>query len=131
MAKIILCKTAADGEAINVEVELTKQHYDAMSKGAKLYDVFKPFFDFCDDRMIEMNERIIASNFLVQRLSPEARVAFNSVVDVLAGRTAGPAREEVIEAARAEVRKNKEIIAEHERKVAEEDAAEEVENVRT
>lgn len=117
--KISIFKTTADGEQVNVEVDLTpdvlKQveptvmraikgsgAQDQIVPGKSLRQVFAPYFQLVDDRLLEMNTRIMASNVLVKKLSPEAQYAVTNIFEVLHGRSRGPAPEAILEEARRE-----------------------------
>jgi hypothetical protein len=119
--KISIFKTTADGEQVNVEIELTQEHLKQMEPtvrkyspgpgkpveteivpGKSLRDLFGPCFQLVDDRLLEMNNRIMASNVLVKKLSPEGRYAVTNIMEVLTGRSRGPAPEEILRAEKAE-----------------------------
>jgi len=121
MAKIIIGKSTGDGEMVNVELDLTRDHFLALKQGVSLHTQFQPFYQMLDDRMFEMNQRILASSYLVKKLPKEARTAFNDVVDVFHGK-AGAAREDALEAARLEYEENKRKIEAHDKAVADEEA---------
>ena len=109
--KISIFKTTADGEQVNVEIELTQEHIkqmqpavikhpgkpDEIIPGKALRQIFAPCFQLADDRLFEMNQRIMASNVLVRRLSPDAQFAIKNVFEVLHGRSRGPAPAEILE----------------------------------
>jgi len=102
--KFTVIKVSADGEQVSVEWVLGEKDIMAHRDGKRhLRETLAPMFDAVDARLLEMNKRIMASNYLVQKLSPEARFAVNNVMDVLHGRTTGPAVEKILEASRAEV----------------------------
>lgn len=112
-AKISIFKTTADGEQVNCELEVTpdilKRMEPKVSKevggngasaivpGLSLRQIFAPYFQLCDDRLFEMNQRIMASNVLVRKLSPDAQFAIKNVFEVLHGRSQGPAPAEILE----------------------------------
>lgn len=101
--KVSIHKVAADGEQVSTEINLDKHHYEQMERGVPLRKVLDPFFQLADDRLIEMNSRIIQANHMVRNLSPEAQVAIHNVMEILHGRTAGPAPAEVIKQEQAEM----------------------------
>lgn len=89
MAKLQIIKVTADGEQCNIEVEVGpesvsqqpgKSHYEC------IVNHVAPYFKLMDERLLEMNERILGSNELVRRLPPEAQVAMHHALDVLMGR---------------------------------------------
>lgn len=114
--KISIFKTTADGEQVNVEIELTQEHLKQMQPssrslpdktvqlvpGKSLREIFEPCFRLVDERLFEMNSRIMASNVLVKKLSPEAQYAVHNVMEVLHGKSQGPAPAEILEEARRE-----------------------------
>jgi hypothetical protein len=114
--KISIFKTTADGEQVNVEIDLTADHLkqmeprhvkhpnnrDEIVPGKSLRELFQPCFQLVDDRLFEMNQRIMASNVLVKKLPPEAQYAVHNVFEVLHGRSQGPAPAEILEEARRE-----------------------------
>jgi len=102
--KVGIIKVSADGEQCSIEYNLGEKALQAHREGRRhLREELAPAFDLLDARLLEMNKRIMASNYLVQKLPAEARFAVNNVMDVLHGKTSGPAVEEVLEASRAEV----------------------------
>lgn len=114
--KISIFKTTADGEQVNVELELTQDHIkqmqptvvkrlgepDEIRPGKTLREIFEPHFRLVDDRLLEMNTRIMASNVLVKKLPPDAQYAVTNIFEVLHGRSSGPAPAEILEEARRE-----------------------------
>lgn len=114
--KISIFKTTADGEQVNVEIDLTNEHLAQMKPTTRkdgqgnseivpaksLRQVFDHAFQLVDDRLLEMNKRIMASNVLVKKLSPEAQYAVTNIFEVLHGRSQGPAPEAILEEARRE-----------------------------
>lgn len=102
--KLTIIKVTADGEQCSVECQIGGDELKLHKAGkVHLREVLSPAFDLLDARLLEMNKRIMAANYLVNKLTPEARLAIDNVMDVLHGRTAGPAVEKVLEASRAEV----------------------------
>lgn len=108
--KFTVIKVTADGEQISAEVHLDKDmmnlHRGVQAKGqlvrVHLREQLAPVFDLMDARLLEMNHRVMASNYLIQRLSPEAHLAVTNVMDVLHGKTPGPQVEELVEQAKKE-----------------------------
>ena len=94
MAKINIIKITADGEQTSIEGEFTPEgdyqikHPDGTietKKGKPMLEQLLPYYQLCDDRLFEMNLRILASNELVRRLSPDAQMAIHQVMEVLMG----------------------------------------------
>ncbi len=94
MAKINIIKITADGEQTSIEGEFTPEgdyqvkHPDGtieIKKGQPMLEQLMPYYQLCDDRLFEMNTRILASNELVRRLTPEAQMAVHHVMEVLMG----------------------------------------------
>ena len=117
--KIGMHKTSAEGEMLTIEVDMDRNHYDALKHGVRLRDQLEPYFQLLDDRLLEMNNRIIASNYMVKKLPVEAQMAIHNVIDVLYGRTAGPPADAILKEAHEEVERAKERA----RILAEENAA--------
>ena len=95
MAKINIIKITADGEQTSIEGEFTpEKDYQVKlqpsgaietRKGRPMLEQLMPYYQLCDDRLFEMNTRILASNELVRRLSPDAQMAIHQVMEVLMG----------------------------------------------
>ncbi len=94
MAKINIIKITADGEQTSIEGEFEPKkdyqvkHFDGtieIKKGQPMLEQLMPYYQLCDDRLFEMNTRILASNELVRRLSPDAQMAIHNVMEVLMG----------------------------------------------
>ena len=79
MAKINIIKITADGEQTSIEGEFTPEGDKSM------LEQLNPYYQLCDDRLFEMNTRILASNELVRRLTPDAQMAVHNVMEVLMG----------------------------------------------
>lgn len=79
MAKVSLFKSTADGEQLNYEFDLEA------APGDDLREKLDPYFQLVDDRLLEMNLRILVSNVMVAKLEPQLQVAFHSVMEVLHG----------------------------------------------
>ena len=79
MAKINIIKVTADGEQTSIEGGFTPEGDKSM------LEQLMPYYQLCDDRLFEMNTRILASNELVRRLSPDAQMAVHNVMEVLMG----------------------------------------------
>ena len=94
MAKINIIKITADGEQTSIEGEFEpkkKQEYKRVDgkieivEGRPMLEQLMPYYQLCDDRLFEMNTRILASNELVRRLTPDAQMAVHNVMEVLMG----------------------------------------------
>ena len=94
MAKINIIKITADGEQTSIEGEFEPTlSYQVKAidgtvttvPGKPLLEQLLPYYQLADDRLFEMNERILASNELVRRLSPDAQMAVHHVCEVLMG----------------------------------------------
>lgn len=83
--KIMLIKSTFDGEQLSVEWNLEKRDYDRLEKGETLREILAPFLRFTDDRLREMNLRIMVSQKCVKTLPVEAQMAFHNVMDTLHG----------------------------------------------
>lgn len=79
MAKVSLFKSTADGEQLNYEFDLEA------APGDDLREKLDPYFQLVDDRLLEMNLRIMVGNKLVSHLPPEAQVAIHNVMEVMHG----------------------------------------------
>lgn len=125
-AKVSIIKVTADGEQVSVEIVLDNYVEQRMkekwvekmrppdeehvgwwkqviiTKGETLDQILEPFFRLMDDRLIEMNHRVMKSNFLAKKLSPDAQYALHTVFEVLHGRQAGPPMEQVIKESQEE-----------------------------
>ena len=80
MAKINIIKITADGEQTAIEGE-----FEPLRGEKSMLEQLMPYYQLCDDRLFEMNTRILASNELVKRLSPDAQMAVHHVMEVLMG----------------------------------------------
>ena len=79
MAKINIIKITADGEQTSIEGDFTP------IEGKPMLEQVAPYLQMLDDRLFEMNTRILASNELVRRLTPDAQMAVHHVMEVLMG----------------------------------------------
>lgn len=88
MIKLGVIKVTAEGEQCNIEAEVGPDDI-LMEEGKTFYECLKktmePYFKLMDDRLWEMNKRILGSNELVRRLEPEAQMAVKYVCEVLMG----------------------------------------------
>lgn len=89
MAKLSIIKVTADGEQCSIEVEVGLDSVPTLADKSE-YECLAihvaPYFKLMDDRLLEMNERILGSNELVRRLTPEAQMAMHHALDVLMGK---------------------------------------------
>ena len=85
MAKINIIKITADGEQTSIEGEFEPYVFTDTGKYGDMLPQLAPSYQLCDDRLFEMNTRILASNELVKRLSPDAQMAVHNVMEVLMG----------------------------------------------
>lgn len=103
--KLSIFKSSADGEQTNIEYTLEKRDYDRMSPhresipdkdnpkvvrvvelpGESLRSILAPYFKLVDDRLLEMNLRIMVAQKMVKDLPPEAQMAFHNLMEVLHG----------------------------------------------
>lgn len=91
--KMTIIKHTADGEQLSIEAEVGPEFIP--SEGG-LRGYLDPYFRLMDDRLMELNKRIIASNYMVKKLPTEAQMAMHNIMDVLHGHKPGPAIEEII-----------------------------------
>ena len=88
MIKLGVIKVTAEGEQCNIEAEVAPENI-VVKEGQSFYDALQeflaPYFKLMDDRLWNMNKRILASNELVRRLEPEAQMAVKYVCEVLMG----------------------------------------------
>ena len=85
MAKINIIKITADGEQTSIEGEFEPQWDPKTESYRPMLPQLMPYYELCDDRLFEMNNRILASNELVRRLTPDAQMAVHNVMEVLMG----------------------------------------------
>ena len=85
MAKINIIKITADGEQTSIEGEFEPHLVKETGKYVDMLPELLPYYQLCDDRLFEMNSRILASNELVRRLTPDAQMAVHNVMEVLMG----------------------------------------------
>ena len=85
MAKINIIKITADGEQTSIEGEFEPQWDPKTESYRPMLPQLMPYYQLCDDRLFEMNSRILASNELVRRLTPDAQMAVHNVMEVLMG----------------------------------------------
>ena len=85
MAKINIIKITADGEQTSIEGEFEPLWDKEKEAYFPMLLQVAPYLQMLDDRLFEMNLRILASNELVKRLSPDAQMAIHNVMEVLMG----------------------------------------------
>lgn len=103
--KFTFIKSTADGEQISADFTVDQDELLALVAAAgSLRQALAPHFDFFDDRLLEMNLRIITANTMVKKLDPQAQVAFHSVMEVMHGqRPTHPDFNDLLQKAIAEV----------------------------
>jgi len=77
--KCLIQKSSADGEQIVFEVS-------GCSVVAEMEQVVKEALIVCDDRLMEMNIRVLDTNELMQTLNQDELVKFTTILDVMYGR---------------------------------------------
>ena len=102
--KLGIIKATAEGEQVNVEGELDTDQHEITRE--TLQKEFEPFFGLIDDRLREMNMRVIASNHLVKRMPAEAQQAIHNAHDMLYGRAPKEEVKNIFEEVRQEVQEN-------------------------
>ena len=101
MAKLTISKVTADGEQTLIEEEITPGDDHGPAKIKYLYKLM-------DNRLWEMNKRVIAANYLCKKLPAEAQMAIHNMMDVLHGRKPGPSIELIVQEATEEMLKQRE-----------------------
>lgn len=76
--KFTAIKVTADGEQISIEGEIDV-------KAGKLFEQVEPYLQMMDDRLFNMNKRVIGSNYLVKQLPAEVQMAVHRVFETLHG----------------------------------------------
>ena len=124
MAKISIIKITADGEQTNIEGDFTpeKDHMVAkgdskmeLVKGRTMLEQLMPYYQLCDDRLFEMNSRILASNELVRRLTPDAQMAVHNVMEVLMGQAPKSDINKIVKEGQERRQKELAVLAEQEK----------------
>jgi len=82
--KCLIQKSSADGEQVVFEVSQCESV-------EQMEDTLKDALRVCDDRMQEMNERVLDTNELMQTLSQDELVKFTTILDVMYGRASAKA----------------------------------------
>ena len=89
--KIVINKLVGDlGEQWSVEVPVPNDVLKASDPVAALKVLTAPALRAVDDRLLELNMRLLDSNRMAQGLTPEANMALRQVVEVLYGRRVAP-----------------------------------------
>jgi len=102
--KVTIIKMVADGEQLSVEWPIPTDWIKLHQQGKMhLADSLRPAFDLIDARLMEMNKRIMAGNYLIQKLPPDAHFAVSNLMDVLHGKASGPAVEAILKERQAEL----------------------------
>jgi hypothetical protein len=83
--KYSLFKTTADGEQFNVEISPTNQELEQLKRGVSARALFDSHFRVVDDRMREMNVRILIAQTALKSYPPEVQVAFHNIMSILHG----------------------------------------------
>jgi hypothetical protein len=95
--KYSLFKTTADGEQLNIEICPTNQELEQLRRGVSARALYDVHFRVADDRMREMNIRILLAQTALKNYPPEVQVAFHNVMAVLHGaKPTDPAYEKLL-----------------------------------
>lgn len=81
--KLNVIKVTADGEQLSIEAEF---NHNEVGPETDLLNLLTPYFKLADDRMFEMNKRIISSGWMAKRLTPEEQMHLHEVIEMLHGR---------------------------------------------
>jgi hypothetical protein len=85
-AKVSIFKSTMDGEQVNIEFNIDKKEFETMKqRGTRFRSYLDPFFRLADDRLLEMNLRIMITQRAVKALSPDVQVAWHQLMGVLHG----------------------------------------------
>ncbi len=103
-AKLTIIKATAEGEQVSVEGEIDSEEHKVTRE--YLRGEFEPFFGLIDDRLREMNMRVIASNHLVKHMPAEAQMAITQAHDMLYGRAPKEEVNRIYEEVRKEAQEN-------------------------
>lgn len=90
--KIVIQKTVGDlGETWMVEVPLERVKADTEEQVvAQIKNRLDPALRVMDDRLLNLNLRLLNRNAMARKLAPEANEALNQVVQMMYGRRQGP-----------------------------------------
>lgn len=108
MAKINIIKITADGEQTSIEGEFVPEE-------GPMLEQLMPYYQLCDDRLFEMNTRILASNELVRRLTPDAQMAVHNVMEVLMGQAPKSDINKIVKEGQERRQKELAVLAEQEK----------------
>jgi len=103
MAKLMIIKQTAEGEQTSIEDE-----FNELSPVQ-----IKVFYKLVDDRLWEMNKRVIAANYLCKKLPVDAQMAIHNMLEVLHGMKPAPSLELIIQEATEEMLAQRESLAEN------------------
>jgi len=118
-AKLQIIKTTQDGEQLMIECddfmpdkptrimhppdfEHNKEWFTT-EEGKTLIDYARPYLDFMDARLLEMNSRVMAANEMVRALTPEEQLAIHNVSQTLFGNVPQEEMNAIVRKAKAEV----------------------------
>ena len=89
--KIVINKLVADlGEQWSIEIPVPNDVLKAQDPVAGIKAIVAPAMRTMDDRLMEMNMRLLDSNKMAQSLTPEANLALRQVVQVMYGARTNP-----------------------------------------
>ena len=89
--KIVINKLVADlGEQWSIEIPVPNDVLKAQDPVAGIKAIVAPAMRAMDDRLMEMNMRLLDSNKMAQSLTPEANLALRQVVQVMYGARTNP-----------------------------------------
>ena len=89
--KIVINKLVADlGEQWSIEIPVPNDILKAQDPVAGIKAIVAPAMRAMDDRLMEMNMRLLDSNKMAQSLTPEANLALRQVVQVMYGARTNP-----------------------------------------
>ena len=100
MARLHIIKTTAEGEQTSIESDFNEVSPVEL----------KHFYKIVDDRLWEMNKRVIAANYLCKKLPAEAQMAIHNMIEVLHGMKPGPSIELIVQEATEEMLRERESI---------------------
>lgn len=96
--KLNVIKGTADGEQVSIDAEI-----GGLDLSKPLLEQLHPYFQLMDDRMLEMNKRIIASKWMAKRLTPTEQMHLHEVIEMLHGRKPASIVEQMYQEATEEV----------------------------
>lgn len=118
--KIVVNKLVGDlGEQWAIEVPVSNEVLKSKDPVAGITAALAPALRVVDNRLLEMNTRILARNVMASSLSPEALMVLNQTVQIMYGVQAGDrsvaARQEAERQARGEPNAPRDAVASLER----------------